>query len=65
MSLKVKHPKKEDNAVYQFQKRYPTALGRKRALNKMSDSQIDKLIEDTGTAQGRIALKAYKKGRGK
>ena len=61
MSLKVRHSDPEKNAVQQFQKRYPTMTGKKRALNKMTNAQIDALIEDCGTAQGRIFYKSFKK----
>lgn len=61
MSLKVKHTDPKENTVQQFQKRYPTMIGKKRALNKMTNAQIDELIEDCGTAQGRIFYKSFKK----
>ena len=46
-----------------FQKRYPTKTGKARALKKMTDHQIDRLIEGCGTKQGKIFYSSFKSGK--
>ena len=45
----------------EFQKRYPTKIGKTRALNRMTDSQIDKLIATCPNIQAKIFYASHKK----
>lgn len=44
-----------------FQKAHPTRESKERALTRMSNSQIDKLIAGCSTKQGKIFYSSHKK----
>ena len=59
----VPKSKAAQKELMDFQERYPTRLGKIRALSKMTDEQIDRLIDGCATMQGRIICSSHKKGK--
>lgn len=51
--------------MLEFQKRYPTKVGKARALNKMTDKQIDALIQDSPNVNQKIWLASFKSDKKK
>ena len=47
--------------VDDFQKKYPTKEAKTKALNAMSNTDIDKLIADSTNIQAKIWYKKFKK----
>lgn len=48
--------------VIAFSKKYPTKKAKEEALRKMSDEEIDELIDDCPNIQGKIFYSKFKKG---
>lgn len=46
--------------VFEFQKQYPEKKEKIRALKKMSDSEIDELINDCNNIYGKIFYSGFK-----
>lgn len=51
------------NKVDAFQKKYPTKEEKVKALQKMTDAQIDELIADSTIVQGKIFYSSFKKNK--
>ena len=47
--------------VLKFQEQYPTKEEREKALNAMTNEEIDELILDSGTVQAKIYFSKFKK----
>jgi len=48
--------------VKEFSAKYPTRAEKEEALRKMSDEEIDALIQDCPNIQGKIFYSKFKKG---
>lgn len=53
-----------DKLIEEFQKKYPTREAKEEALKKMSDEEIDKLINASTNVYGKIFYSKFKKGAG-
>ena len=47
--------------VYEFQEKYPSRWEREEGVKKLSDDEIDEIIESCGTVQGKIYYSQLKK----
>ena len=54
---------KNGNTLADFQKKYPTKAAKEQALRGMSNAQIDSLVKQCGTQQGKIFYSSFKKGK--
>ena len=46
--------------VWEFQEKYPTKEAREKALKRMSNAQIDKIIDTCGTKQAKIYYSKFR-----
>lgn len=67
MQSQLKHKEQDGGIdmmekVIAFSKKYPTKKAKEEALRKMSDEEIDELIDDCPNIQGKIFYSKFKKG---
>ena len=51
----------DNNVVEIFQKKYPTKAEKEKALNNMTNDQIDELINASNNIQAKIFYSTFKK----
>lgn len=50
-----------ENIIDTFQEKYPTRAEKEKALNNMTDEQIDELINASSNIQAKIFYSSFKK----
>ena len=51
----------DNNIIETFQKKYPTRAEKEKALNNMTNAQIDELINVSNNIQAKIFYSSFKK----